>query len=268
MNQAKRYDQNKNRLDLVPPVLLEEVGKVLTFGCAKYNENDWMSGMKWRKCIGSLKRHLNEYEKGVDYDSESGLLHLSHLITNAMFLLEYYKSCPELDNRLYVNKKQPRIALDIDEVIADWIGHWTRYHKQDLPSFWNFDMDIASKFEILKDNKEFWLSIPPKLDAKDLPLEPVAYITSRMIPTSWTEEWIQKNGFPCVPVYTVKHLESKVDIIKSLDIDWFIDDREMNFNELNEAGICCFLMDAKHNQHVSAGYKRIKDFNDFKDRFL
>ena len=131
-----------------------------------------------------------------------------------------------------------------------------------MPETWNFDRDINAKFDILKGDKDWWLSIPVKTSPKDIPFEPHCYITSRNIPTEWTEEWLDKNGFPSMPVYTVGHDQSKVEVALESGIDWFVDDRFDNFVELNRAGICCFLFDAPHNQRYDVGYKRIKSLKE------
>lgn len=256
-NKAKRFDINKNRLDLIPPSLLEEVGKILTFGAEKYGDSNWKLGMKWSRCIGSLKRHLLEFEKGIDYDNESGELHISHILTNAAFLLEYYKIYPQGDDRPHKYLNMLKIGLDIDEVLADWVGHWSKLHGQEVPETWNFDRNIGEKFDKLKDNKDFWLSIPVKTKPEDIHFEPHCYITSRSIPKEWTEEWLDKNGFPTMPVYSVGFGESKVDVAKASGIDIYVDDRFENFVELNNAGICTYLFDAPHNQRYSVGHKRL-----------
>lgn len=267
MNQKKkhkglRYNTGKLRLDLVQPWAHEQMVRVLTKGAEKYEDRNWERGMAWSNVIASLKRHLLAVEKGEDYDPETGELHVAHIACNAHFLTAYYKIYPQGDDRPHGYLQVPKIGLDIDEVLADWVGHWTKYHKQEVPETWNFDKDIAEKFKLLEDDKEFWLSIPPKVDPKDLPFEPHCYITSRSIPTEWTELWIQHNGFPTVPVYTVGHTESKVDTAKRSGIDIFVDDRYENFVELNNAGICTFLMDAPHNQRYDVGFKRIKNLKE------
>lgn len=256
-----RYNEGKLRFDLVHPWAHEQMINVLTKGAEKYSSRNWEQGMAWSKVIASLKRHLNAIEKGEDYDSETGELHASHLACNAHFLTAYYKIYPQGDDRPHAYLKGVKIGLDIDEVIADWVKHWTKHHEQVTPEFWNFDKDIGEKFKKLQDDKNFWMSIPPKIDPKSLPFEPHCYITSRSIPTEWTEEWIQNNGFPTVPVYSVGLDESKVDVAKKSGIDIFVDDRYENFVELNNAGICTFLMDAPHNQRYKVGFKRINDLN-------
>jgi 5'(3')-deoxyribonucleotidase len=156
----------------------------------------------------------------------------------------------------------PKIGLDIDEVLSDWVGHWTKYHNQDIPEFWHFDRYADEKFDALKEDKEFWLSIPVKTPPESIPFEPHCYITSRSIPKEWTEEWLDKNGFPAVPVYKVERKDSKVKVAIESGIEIFVDDRFENFVELNNAGICCFLFDAPHNRRYNVGYKRIKSLTE------
>lgn len=261
--QGLRYNSGKVKHDLLEPFAINELAKVFTKGAEKYEPNNWLRGMPWTTVLASLKRHLNAFEKGEDFDPETLCYHISHVAWNAMALTSYYKFCPEFDDRLHVTMPKKRIALDIDEVIADWVGHWTKHHGQEVtPEFWNFDKDIKSKFDVLKDDYNFWLSIPPKIDPKELPFEPIAYVTSRIIPTEITEQWIQNNGFPTMPVYTVGHNESKVEVLKKIGADWFVDDRYENFVDLNKNGICCFLMDAPHNRRYDVGARRIYSLKD------
>lgn len=106
---ALRYNTGKNRLELVPYELIEEVGKVLTYGAAKYTiteedgtivdgSRNWEKGMSWRSVLGSLKRHILEFEKGNLKDEESQLGHLSHAATNIAFLLRYLHTHPEYND--------------------------------------------------------------------------------------------------------------------------------------------------------------------------
>lgn len=255
-----RYNQGKKRYDLVHPWAHEQMVDVLTAGANKYAERNWEKGMKWSTVLASLKRHIAAFEKGEDYDPETGMLHIAHASCNVHFLTAYYKIYPQGDDRQHDYLKGIKIGLDIDEVIADWVSAYTEKFGMVTPEFWNFDPHIKDKFKQL--DKDFWLSIKPKINPKDLPFEPHCYITSRPIPNEWTEQWIAENGFPTMPVYTVGVGESKVDVAKKSGIDIFVDDRFDNFVELNRAGICTYLMDAPHNQRYNIGYKRIKDLKD------
>jgi hypothetical protein len=262
VDKGQRHNSGKLRYDLVPQYAQQEYVRVLTAGASKYSDNNWRLGMRWSKVIASLKRHLAAIEAGEDYDSETGILHAGHIMCNAAFLTEYYKIYPQGDDRPHKYLHMPKIGLDIDEILADWVGHWTKRHGQEVPETWNFDRDIASKFELLKDDKDFWMSIPVKTNPKDIHFEPHCYITSRIIPIEWTQEWLDSNGFPTVPVYSIPHGTSKVQVALKSGIDVFVDDRFDNFVELNRAGICCYLFDAPHNQRYSVGHKRIKSLGE------
>lgn len=252
-----RYNDGKTRHDLVPAFAQEQYARVLTAGAKKYTPRNWEKGMAWSKVLASMKRHIIAFERGEDYDPETGELHMAHVMCNAAFLTEYYRIYPQGDDRAHTFLQTPKIGLDIDEVLADWVGHWTKHHGQEVPETWNFDRNIAAKFEALKDDKTFWMTIPVKTPPQDIHFEPHCYITSRTIPKEWTEEWLDKNGFPTMPVICVGHGESKVEVAKRAGIDIFVDDRFENFQELNAAGIFCYLFDAPHNKRYNVGFRRI-----------
>lgn len=257
MSKGLRYNEGKLRYDLLHPISQEGIVKVLTKGAEKYAPRNWEKGMEWSKVIASMKRHIAAFEKGEDFDEETGLLHVDHIQCNAHFLSAYYKIAPQYDDRRHLYLERPKIGLDIDEVLADWVGHWTKYFGQEVPETWNFDRNIKDKFNKLSNNKDWWLSIPVKTPPSDIHFEPHCYITSRSIPKEWTEEWLDMNGFPTMPVYSVGFGESKIDVAKKSGIDIYVDDRFENFVEINNAGICCYLLDAPHNKRYNVGYKRI-----------
>jgi hypothetical protein len=255
-----RLDQNKIRHDLISPTAINELAKVLTFGAQKYAPNNWRKGMAWSRVFGSLKRHLNALERGEDVDPETGLNHAAHIMCNAMFLVDYFKIYPQGDDRSLACLTRPKIGLDIDEVLCDWVGAWTKKFGHPLPKNWNFNYNIAEEFKSMnkRELEKFYLSIPPKISPDDIPFEPHCYITSRSISEDVTMKWLQKNGFACVKVHTVPFNTSKVEVAKKSGIDIFVDDKYENFVELNNAGICTFLLDAPHNYRYEVGYKRIK----------
>lgn len=87
MNQAKKYDTDKVRMDLVPLECVENVGKVLTYGTKKYAENTWQDLPNfWSRYKAALLRHLTAIDKGELIDPESGLPHIDHVLCNAVFL--------------------------------------------------------------------------------------------------------------------------------------------------------------------------------------
>ncbi|MCF8019826.1 MAG: DUF5664 domain-containing protein [Vallitaleaceae bacterium] len=96
---AARFDENKNRLELIPGYPLEELGKVYTYGCKKYDPDNYLKGMSWRKVIGPALRHLYKWIRGEQYDEESGIHHLSHCCWNLFTLMVYEKEKIGEDDR-------------------------------------------------------------------------------------------------------------------------------------------------------------------------
>ena len=262
-NKGVRYNEGKLRYDLVDQHAHEQMVKVLTFGAKKYAARNWEKGMAWTSVIASMERHLAAIKKGEDYDSESGILHAAHIACNAHFLTAYYRIYPQGDDRPHKYLNPLKIGLDIDEVICDWVGGWCKKFNHEIPDSWSFSYDFKHEFESLGgDMEDFYLNLERKMDPADLPFEPHCYITSRSVPAELTKKWLKKNGFPTVPVYSIGHGQSKVEVAKQSGIEVFVDDRFENFVELNNAGICCFLFDAKHNRKYNVGFKRIYSLSD------
>lgn len=92
---GRKYDTGKPDWALVPGKELEDVVKVFTMGAEKYGRENWKSvedGMF--RYFSAMMRHINSYKKYLEtgdeadlYDAESGLHHLSHAMTNALFLM-------------------------------------------------------------------------------------------------------------------------------------------------------------------------------------
>lgn len=91
IKEGLRFDQGKLRMELIPPEPIRGLAEVLSFGARKYADRNWELGMDWSRCLGSLKRHLQEWEEGKQFDKETGLAHLDHIICNAVFLSTYEK---------------------------------------------------------------------------------------------------------------------------------------------------------------------------------
>lgn len=260
-----RYNEGKPRHDLLEPHAIDELAKIFTKGAEKYAPRNWEKGMAWSKVIASLKRHLNSFEKGEDFDAESTAYHIAHVAWNALALTSYYKIYPEGDDRPHQYLNPKKIGLDIDEVLAAWTPAWCKKWDLKIPSSWYFDRDIVTKFKLMEETEElnpFYLSLEPLISPESIPFEPHCYITSRPIQSAVTEEWLDLHGFPHRPVHTVELGKSKVDVIKEAGCDIFVDDRFDNFVEINKAGICCYLFDAPHNRRYDVGYKRIKSLKE------
>ena len=265
MQEGKRYNEGKIRYDLLEPFAIEQLAKVFTEGAKKYEPRNWEKGMAWSKVLASLKRHIAAWENGEDNDKETGCYHMAHAAWIALALVSYYKMAPQFDDRRHNYLYPKRIGLDIDDVLADWIGTWSKAHNIPQPTSWIFDRYIVDKFDTMKYNgslDEFYLNLPVLTKPEDIPFEPVCYVTSRPVDSAVTEAWLDRNGFPAAPVCTVGIHGSKVECLKKYEVDIFIDDKYENFVELNKAGICTYLFDALHNQRYDVGYRRIKSLKE------
>ena len=259
-----RFNEGKLRYDLFEPHAMKELAKIFTAGSLKYAPRNWENGMSWTSVLASLERHKEAFKNGEDYDKETDCLHIAHVAWNALAIASYYSIYPQGDDRPHEYLKRPKIGLDIDEVLCDWVGAWCEKFGHPIAKSWNFSYELHEEFKSFSPDElnEFYLNIPRKIDPNEIPFEPHCYITSRSVPVELTMAWLEKNGFPCKTVYSVGFGVSKVDVAKKSGMDVFVDDRFENFVELNNAGICTYLLDAPHNERYEVGYKRLHSLKD------
>lgn len=247
----------KIRYDLIPAHGLLEVSKVLTSKLDKYEKNQWKYGLPWMEVVSSMKKHLTEFELGHDF-TEEGLLHMAEVANQALIICEYYNIYPQGDDRIIAPVNKPVIGLDLDGVIFDFNKAYEERFQTKLVPYWNGNYQMNEHLKELENEKEFWLN----LEVLNRPsFEVDHYITSRSIPKEWIEESLQKNNLPCAPVHVVPWNTSKLELLKELKIEIFVDDKYANFREATDNGIFCYLMDASHNQHYNVGHRRIYNLN-------
>lgn len=87
VSSGMKFDDGKLRYDLTPAIAIESLAAVLTYGAKKYKPNNWRS-VDPQRYVGAFERHWQAYMRGELIDSESGLPHLAHCMTNLAFLLE------------------------------------------------------------------------------------------------------------------------------------------------------------------------------------
>lgn len=87
-DQAAKQDAGKFRPSLLEPELFEEVARIREYGVEKYGDKDNWKRVEPERYHDALLRHALACLHDVyAEDEESGLLHLSHICCNAMFLL-------------------------------------------------------------------------------------------------------------------------------------------------------------------------------------
>jgi hypothetical protein len=89
MEEGKKYDGGKPRMDLLPPNAIMEVAKVLAFGAEKYAPENWrkLEDLQNRYTGASL-RHVFAHMDKERLDKETHLSHLAHAICCLLFKLE------------------------------------------------------------------------------------------------------------------------------------------------------------------------------------
>jgi hypothetical protein len=99
-----KFDQEKPPVQLLDPLALEGVARVLDFGAKKYAAHNWRGGLSYSRLLGAALRHIFAIIRGEDNDPESGLPHVDHLGCCWMFLSNMMKTRPDMDDR-YKEKK-------------------------------------------------------------------------------------------------------------------------------------------------------------------
>lgn len=208
------------RFDLIPAKAMSGIAKVFGQGV---EQNYPQEG--WKQCdikylLNQLKSKLNDFEDMVDKDKD-GLYNIDKVAAYAMMIHDVLATNPHMDNRFDQISSVPRVALDVDDVVADFLGGYAEKTGDTMNPYWAANYDIAEKLKTLADDEDFWVN----LKVKHRPaFEPACYISSRGIPVEFTKKFIQKAGLPCAPVHHVPWNESKVEILKKERIDILVDD--------------------------------------------
>jgi hypothetical protein len=241
------------RFDLIPANAMAGIARVFNQGLDEGHKEEGWKHADVKFLLNKLKEKLNEFERMRDLDDDS-LYNIDKVAAYAMMLHDVIATNPQNDNRFDVVSKIPRVALDVDDVVADFLGGYREATGDTTNPYWSSSYKIRENLEILKEDKDFWVNLKVLHRPN---FEPVCYISSRSIPVEWTQEFIQKNGLPCAPVYHVPWNESKVEFLIKNHIDVLVDDKIANFQEAMRAGVFCYLMNAPHNEWFDAKNRRI-----------
>lgn len=92
---GKKYDSGKSMAGTLArafPHALLAIGKCIEFGTHKYPDPlNWQKVEKgFTRYQDSMMRHYLKFLAGQEFDSETGLSHLSHMAWNALAILELY----------------------------------------------------------------------------------------------------------------------------------------------------------------------------------
>lgn len=146
-----------------------------------------------------------------------------------------------------------KIFLDVDDVVLDFQPYMAERFNSKILKSWSNSKLTKRRLKILMDEKDFWLNIPPRHTPNFIPS---GYVSARSIPKEWTYLCLKSNNIPGRSnIHHVGWGKSKIELLKSLNVDIFIDDKYETFKECNKNGIFCLLMDANHNKKYKTDYR-------------
>ena len=148
------------------------------------------------------------------------------------------------------------IFFDVDDVVLKWHEAYISRYNLPMPTSWIPYEEIKDHLNDLSKDRNFWLSLKVKHKPN---FTPAGYVSARGIPVKWTRDTLKLRQLPGrSKVYHVKWGESKMEVLKSLNCDIFIDDKIETFEECWKHGIFCLLMDTPQNRSLKTQY-RIKN---------
>lgn len=121
-----KFDNDKNRIELLPSEAIEKIAEVFTLGAKKYEDDNWRKGISWRRVFGAMMRHMWAWARGVDKDPEWGKSHLAHAGACLFFLLWYEDHRREFDDRA-VEKSSTSGLVEAGTVVMS---------EQEMKRFW------------------------------------------------------------------------------------------------------------------------------------
>ncbi len=89
MSEARKFDDDKLPLHLLPFDALEAITEILAFGAKKYGDRNWENGMAWSRLFRAANGHLWAWFLRRGNDPETGKSPLWHAGCCILFLIAY-----------------------------------------------------------------------------------------------------------------------------------------------------------------------------------
>lgn len=180
-----------------------------------------------------------------------------------------------------------RFGFDIDDTLINLRGHAISVYNQKLNQ--NVGEDTFRQMKTLKIHEAFgltteegnamWVNSMEEIYFSDCPAyegalellqelheegHEIFYITSR--PKKYcqqTRTWMKKHGFPVVDEHFYCGMQDfeKINIITSLQLDYYFDDKPAVLETMNNISTKIFVKDQPYNQKVNL--PRLKEWSEF-----
>ena len=96
----KSQGEKKTPLQLIPPIINQEMAKALHIGNQKYGPWNWRNNeVEVMTYIGAIRRHCDQFLEGENTCSESKVHHLGHIAANCAIILDAQSQGTLQDNR-------------------------------------------------------------------------------------------------------------------------------------------------------------------------
>lgn len=99
LKEGTKHDSEKPDYSLIPPIAINELARVLTFGAKKYDKYNWAKGISYTRVLAAILRHVFAYMRGESLDPETGISHIAHAMCGCAFILHYEQFKREFDDR-------------------------------------------------------------------------------------------------------------------------------------------------------------------------
>lgn len=96
---AKKNDEGKADLSLIPYISNVEHAKAMMVGEEKYGRYNYEDGMTASRLMGALLRHANAWNKGEELDPDDGQHHLGSVMACCSMILRQQELGTLIDNR-------------------------------------------------------------------------------------------------------------------------------------------------------------------------
>lgn len=152
------------------------------------------------------------------------------------------------------------VAIDVDGVIADfYLGMCKKFNKKQ-ENLYNWDVEWLNKHfnEIINDHS-FWENLPILNHPEAITFNISYYISAFPIEMMEARQnWLNKHSFP---KGILMHSDNKVEMLKDLGVDLFVDDKHSTVIECNNSGIKCLKYIPKYMFEPKTKYD-IKNLNE------